>query len=324
MKQPGGPEVLVPGEVETPVPGEGQILVRVVYTALNRADTLQRQGLYPPPPGDSEILGLELSGQVAALGEGVEGFEPGEGVFGLVGGGGYGENALLDAKMAMKMPEGMSFAQAAAISEVFFTANETVFELGRLTAGETLLVHAGGSGVGTAVIQMAKEAGARVLFTAGSPEKIEQAMKLGADEGINYKTHDFAEEVRRLTGGEGVDVIEDFLGASYLEKNISLLKTRGRLIIVALMGGAKTEINLSLVLRKRLEILGSVLRARTLEEKRAVTERFALRWLPKIVSGQIHPVIDSEFPWEQAAKAHQYMEENKNFGKILLKMNEPE
>ena len=318
MKGFGGPEVLALGEAPTPTPKPEDLLVRVRATALNRADTLQRAGKYPPPPGDSEILGLELAGEVEAWGSAVKGFSKGDRVFGLVGGGGYAEYALLDHQMAMRIPKGWDFVQAAAVPEVFFTANETVFVQGGLQKGETVLVHAGGSGVGTAAIQMAHHIGATVYFTAGAPDKIERAMALGADAGINYKTQDFVAEAKRLTGGKGVDVIEDFLGAAYLARNMDALKTTGRLVIVATMGGTKTEIDLNLLMRKRMAIYGSVLRARSLAEKRQVTQRFLERWMKPLESGALKAIVDSTYPLAQARQAHERMESNLNFGKILL------
>ena len=318
---PGGPEVLRISDVPPPEPGPEQVLVRVRATALNRADTLQRKGMYPPPKGDSDILGLELAGDVEGWGAGVEGFSKGQRVFGLIGGGGYAEYALIDHQMAMPIPDGWSYTDAAAVPEVYFTANETVFVLGALQAGESVLIHAGGSGVGTAAIQMAHHIGAKVYFTAGSGEKIERAMALGADAGINYKTHDFAEEIMRLTDGIGVDVVEDFLGASYLSRNISILRTGGRLVLVALMGGAKAEIDLARVLRNRLQVFGSVMRSRSLEEKRAITGRFVERWLEPLVDGKIKAIVDSVFPLEDVVAAHEAMEANQNFGKIILSVD---
>ncbi len=320
MKGFGDPEVLHIGEAPRPEPGPEQILVRVRATALNRADTLQRRGAYPPPPGESEILGLELAGEVASWGSAVTGFAKGQRVFGLVGGGGYAEYALIDAGMAMPIPERWSFLEAAAVPEVYFTANETVFVLGNLQRGESVLVHAGGSGVGTAAIQMAHHIGATVYFTAGSPDKIQKALALGAQAGINYKTQDFAEEIKRLTGGKGVDVIEDFLGASYFARNVASLATNGRLILVALMGGAKAEVDLRALMSKRLKVYGSTLRSRPLAEKRQVTRRFQERWLPAMVQGAIRPIIDSVFPLDQARQAHEAMEANRNFGKIMLEI----
>ncbi len=320
LKAFGGPEVLQIGEVPTPAPGAEQLLVRVRATALNRADTLQRKGAYPPPPGESEILGLELAGEVEAWGPGVSGFKKGQRVMALVGGGGYAQYCLVDKDMAMPIPDGWTFTQAAAIPEVYFTANETVFVLGNLQPGETLLCHAGGSGVGTAAIQMAHHIGAKVYFTAGSQDKIDRAMALGGTAGINYKTHDFAEEINRLTEAQGVDVVEDFLGASYFARNLTCLKTNGRLVIVALMGGTKTEIDLRILQQKRLAIFGTTLRARPLPEKRKVTRRFVDRWLQPLVQGKLKPVIDSVFPMERVQDAHRAMDANQNFGKIILEI----
>jgi putative PIG3 family NAD(P)H quinone oxidoreductase len=321
IREPGGPEVLTIGQVPVPEPGPEQLLVRVRATALNRADTLQRRGLYPPPPGESEILGLELAGEVVSAGSAVSEIRPGDRVFGLVGGGGYAEYAVLDHLMAIPTPAAWTDAQAAAVAEVFFTANETVFVLGGLEKGQSVLIHAGGSGVGTAAIQMASAIGAQVLFTAGGPDKVRRAEALGRGgpvSGIDYKAQDFQLEVMRRTNGQGVDVVLDFLGASYLGRNLAVLKTTGRLVIAALMGGAKSEIDLGLLLRRRLSVMGSALRSRSLEEKREVTRRFRERWWPMLVDGRIQPVIDSTFPLERAREAHEHMEANRNFGKIIL------
>ena len=316
----GGPEVLELGEVPVPIPGPTQLLIDVKATALNRADTIQRQGGYPPPPGESEILGLELAGVVAAWGDEVEGFERGDRVFGLVGGGAYAEQAVIDYRMAMPIPDDWSFEKAAAVTEVFFTANETLFTLGGLRAGESVLIHAGGSGVGTAGTQMAHQAGARVFITAGSAEKIERSKQLGCTEGINYKEQDFAEEIMRLTDGEGVELVQDFIGAPYLESNLSILKTRGRMVMVGLMGGAAAELNMSQIMRKRLQVFGSVMRPQSIEEKIGITKRFVDRWLPLLKEGKIQPIIDCVMPLSQASEAHAYMEANRNFGKIILKV----
>jgi len=316
----GGPEVLKLSEVETPKPKSTQLLVNVKSTALNRADTLQRKGLYPPPMGESEILGLELSGVVEEKGVAVTGFELGDRVFGLVSGGAYAEYAIIDYRMAMHIPEDWSFEKAAAVPEVFFTANETLFKLGCLSSDESVLIHAGGSGVGTAGIQMANNVGAKVFITAGSNQKIEKAKMLGCTEGINYKTHDFAESIKNLTEGKGVDVVQDFIGQPYLEKNCSILKPNGRLLIVGLMGGTKAEIDLGLILRKRLQILGSIMRPLTLKEKISITQRFVDRWLPLLKTGVINPVIDTIMPLEKADEAHRHMESNGNFGKIILRI----
>lgn len=316
----GGPEVLQLDETPSPEPTATQILVDVHATALNRADMIQRRGGYPPPPGESEILGLEIAGTVAGMGRAVEGMAEGDRVFGLVGGGGYAEQAVIDYRMAMPIPNEWTFEQAAAVPEVFFTANENIFTLGRLSAGETILIHAGGSGVGSAGVQISHHAGATVFVTAGTSEKIDNCKALGAVEGINYKEQDFVAEIGRLTDEQGVDVVLDFIGAPYFERNLSILKTKGRLLQVGLIGGSVTEINLSTVMRNRLQIIGSVMRPQSIDEKIAITQRFMERWLPELTRGTLQPVIDTVFPLAQAQQAHEYMEANLNFGKILLKV----
>ncbi len=316
----GGPEVLQLSEVPAPKPTATQLLVDVHATALNRADLIQRRGGYPPPPGDADILGLEIAGTVAAVGRAVEGVSEGDRVFGLVGGGGYAAQAVIDYRMAMPIPDGWRFEEAAAVPEVFFTADENIFTLGELAAGEAILIHAGGSGVGTAGIQISHHAGANVFVTAGTSEKIHKCKTLGAIEGINYKTADFVAEIEHLTGGEGVDVVLDFIGAPYLEQNLSILKTKGRLLQVGLIGGATAEIDLGTLMRKRLKIIGSVMRPQSIDEKIAITQRFVDRWLPELKNGTLKPVIDSVFPLAEARQAHTYMEANRNFGKIILKL----
>lgn len=316
----GDPEVLQLADLPSPEPTETQLLVDVKATALNRADLLQRRGAYPPPPGESEILGLEIAGTVSAIGSQVEGFSENDNVFGLVAGGGYAEQAVLDYRMAMMIPDEWRFEEAAAIPEVFFTANENIFTLGRLTAGETILIHAGGSGVGTAGIQIAKHAGARVFATTGTPEKIQNCITLGATAAINYKQSDFVAEIDRLTDGEGVDVVLDFIGAPYLNRNLQILKVKGRLLQVGLMGGSTTEIDLGVIMRRRLHVIGSVMRPQSLDEKIAITKRFVERWLPELKNGTLRPIIDKVFPLAKACQAHQYMEDNRNFGKIILKI----
>ncbi len=316
----GGPEVLQLADVPSPEPTETQLLVDVKATALNRADLLQRRGAYPPPPGESEILGLEIAGTVSAIGSAVQGFGENDRVFGLVGGGGYAEQAVIDYRMAMVIPDDWRFEAAAAVPEVFFTANENIFTLGRLTAGETILIHAGGSGVGTAGIQIAKHAGARVFVTAGTPEKIDNCITLGATTGINYKRSDFVAEIEKLTDGEGVDVVLDFIGAPYLSRNLQILKVKGRLLQVGLMGGSTTDIDLGVIMRHRLQVIGSVMRPQSLDEKIAITQRFEERWLPALKNGTLRPVIDKVFPLAQVCEAHEYMEANRNFGKIILKV----
>ena len=316
----GGTDVLKIKEIPPPQPTETQLLVDVKATALNRADLIQRRGGYPPPPGESEILGLEIAGTVSGIGENVTAFNIGDRVFGLVGGGGYAEKAVIDHRMAIPIPSDWSFEEATAVPEVFFTANENIFTLGKLTKRETILIHAGGSGVGSAGIQIAHHAGAKVFVTAGTTEKINKCIELGAKAGINYKETDFTDEISRLTNGDGVDVVLDFIGAKYLQPNLNILKTKGRLLQVGLMSGSETDINLGIVMRKRLKIIGSVMRPQSLEEKIAITQRFVERWLPELKAGTLRPIIDTVFTLEQVQEAHEYMEANRNFGKILLKI----
>ncbi len=316
----GGPEVLQLSNVSSPKPTETQLVVDVEATALNRADLIQRRGGYPPPPGESEILGLEIAGTVAGIGSAVKEFNKNDRVFGLVGGGGYAEQVVIDYRMAMSIPDKWSFEEAAAVPEVFFTANENIFTLGQLTSGETILIHAGGSGVGTAGIQIAKHAGARVFVTAGTSEKIEKCMTLGATAGINYKQSDFVAEIEQLTEAQGVDVVLDFVGAPYFNRNLQILKINGRLLQVGLMGGSATEIDLGTIMRNRLKVIGSVMRPQSLQEKIAITQRFVDRWLPELKKGTLRPVIDKVFPLVQAREAHEYMEANRNFGKIILRV----
>ena len=317
----GGPEVLTMVGAPEPDPEPGELLVRVRAAGVNRADCLQRAGTYPMPPGLGNVPGLEIAGEVAGAGPGVESFRAGDRVFGLVAEGGYAEYARLDAGLATPIPDGWSFAEAAAVIEVFCTANETVFELGGLDPGQSILVHAGASGVGTAAVQMAKQAGATVFFTAGSRAKVDRVLALGADHGILYKTEDFVEEVFRLTRGEGVDVIEDFIGADYLARNLSVLKPAGTLLLVGLMGGQVGPFDLGGMLRKRLSIRGFTLRAQSVENKRAIVGRFRERWLPLLAAGSIRPVIHEIVPFAEVRRAHEMMEADRNFGKIILAMD---
>jgi putative PIG3 family NAD(P)H quinone oxidoreductase len=321
----GGPEVLRIAEIPRPEPGPGQLLVRVRASALNRADLLQRSGEYSPPPGESAILGVEIAGEVEARGEGVEGFRPGQGVFGIIGSGGYAEHCLLDAGMAVPVPAGWSWVDAAAVPEVFYTADTTLFELGGLAPGQSVIIHAAASGVGTACIQLAREVGAaRIFCTAGSDEKLVRCRELGAPAeviGINRKTQDFVEEVRRVTGGVGVDVVEDFIGIDYLARNLSILQDGGRLVVVGLLSGWEGNIDLLPVVLRRLQIKGSAMRPRPLADKRAITRKFQERWLPLLVAGRLRPVIDSVFPLEKVAAAHERLESNETFGKIILTLD---
>ena len=316
----GGPEVLTMADAPEPAAGPGELLVRVRAAGVNRADCLQRAGTYPMPPGLGNVPGLEIAGEVAGAGPGVTSFAVGDRVFGLVAEGGYAEYALVDAGLAVPIPEPWSFAEGASVIEVFCTANETVFELGGLREGQSILVHAGASGVGTAAVQMAKQAGATVHFTAGSRHKIDRVLDLGADHGILYKTEDFVEEVLRNTRGEGVDVVEDFIGADYLARNLAVLKPTGTLLLVGLMGGQVAPFDLGGMLRKRLSIRGFTLRAQPVENKRAIVGRFRERWLPLLAAGAIRPVIHAVVPFTEVRRAHELMEADENFGKIILRM----
>lgn len=305
-------------DIPTPQHSTEQLLIRVHATALNRADLLQRRGKYPPPAGESEILGMEIAGEVIEVGQTVKNFKKGDRIFGLVGGGGYAEYCVIDHLMAIRIPDNWTYEQAAATPEAFITANETIFELGELKTGESVLIHAAGSGVGTAAVQMAHHIGAIVYGTASTEEKITKILALGATAVINYKTQDFAEAIKKFTGNKGVDVIEDFIGAEYLTTNLSILKIDGRIIGVGLMGGTHCEIDLGLFQRNRLQMKGFRLRTQAIETKRKFTQRFAERWLPILKSGQIKPIIYCTFPLEQVQQAHQAMEKNLNFGKIIL------
>jgi putative PIG3 family NAD(P)H quinone oxidoreductase len=315
----GGPEVLELAEIETPQPAADDLLVRVRAAGINRADCLQRTGTYPMPQGVSELVpGLEVAGVVEKVGDNVEGFAAGDRVFGLIAEGGYAEYALLDAGLALKIPDSWDFTTAAAVVEVFCTANETVFERGGLQSGESILIHAGASGVGTAAVQMAKHVGATVFFTVGSREKLHKVEALGGDHGILYKSHDFVEEVLRATAGEGVNQVEDFIGADYLMRNLSVLKPLGRLVLVGLMGGSTADFQMGSMLRKRLSILGFTMRAQSVAEKRGIIARLRDRWLPLLAKGTISPIVYATLPLERAGEAHAMMDANENFGKIIL------
>ena len=305
-------------EAPDPRPSDEEVLIRVHATALNRADMMQRMGGYPAQHGASEILGLELSGEVIETGSRVRGLSVGDRVYGLSGGGGYGELATLHESLAMPIPDALTYHEAASIPEVFFTANTAVRTLGETLPGERLLVHAGGSGVGIAAIQIGRLIGAEVWITAGSEEKCERAKELGADLAINYREQGFAEVVREQTDGQGVDVILDVIGRDYWEDNLQSLAISGRLVLVGLMGGAVAETNLGLLMQRRLRVHGTVMRSRPLIERAEITRDYQRHLEPAIVNGEMKPVIDRVFPLSQAAEAHQYMAENRNFGKILL------
>ncbi len=316
---PGGPEVLQVREVDDPVPSPDEVLVEVKATALNRADLLQRLGGYAPPPGvRADVPGLEFSGVVLEAGDRVTGTSPGDRVFGLLSGGGYASRVTTHHLMTMPMPQDLDFVQAAAIPEVFFTAYDALFNHCELQMGESALVHAAGSGVGSAAVQLAHQAGAYVFGTAGSAEKLAKAAELGLDTGINYREEDFVQVVREVTGRKGVNVVCELVGGPYWERNIAAMATQGRMVLVGLMGGDKVETSLGLLMPKRLRVHGTVLRPRPLEEKIALTHQIKRHVLPLIADGRIKAVVDRTFPLEEAAQAHEYMETNANFGKIVL------
>jgi putative PIG3 family NAD(P)H quinone oxidoreductase len=320
IDRPGDETALRIGDAPAPALGAGELRVRVAATAVNRADLLQRQGLYPPPPGASPILGLECAGTVAELGAGVTGWRVGDRAMALLAGGGYAEEVVVHAGSALPVPASLSLEEAAAVPEVFLTAWLNLFELGGLAAGGAALVHGGGSGVGTAAIQLARAAGARVFVTAGSAEKCERCRALGAELAVNYRTESFAERVREATAGRGVDVVLDSIGASYLADNLASLAVGGRLVLIGLMGGAKAEIALGTLLVRRLSVVGSTLRTRPVEEKAAIVARFQARFGDDLAAGRIRPIVDRVLPLEAVAEAHRAMKASEHFGKIVLKV----
>ena len=323
IREPGDEEVLELGDVAAPELGSGAIRIRVASAGVNRADLMQRRGLYPPPPGASEILGLECAGVVEAVGGGVEKWRVGDRVMALLAGGGYAEEVVVDQGSVLAVPDGLSLESAGAFPEVFLTVFLNVFELGGLREGDALLVHGGGSGIGTAAIQLAKIAGARIFVTAGSEEKCARCLELGADWAIDYRPGDFHERVLEETGGRGVEVVLDHVGGSYLERNLRCLAVGGRQVTIGLMGGAKAEINLGALLARRLQLMGSTLRARPLEEKARIVDGFVERFGSFLEAGRLAPVIDSTWDLEQAAEAHRRMASSAHFGKIVLAVNLP-
>jgi len=317
ITSPGGPEVLRIREVPAPEPFGEYVRVRVRAAGINRADLLQRGGNYPAPFGvPADIPGLEFAGEVDAVGPLVRVWRPGQRVFGLAGGGAQAEYILAHEGMLMEIPERLDFSEAAAIPEVFMTAHDALFTQANLRMGERVLIHAVGSGVGTAAVQLVRAAGARPFGTARTPEKLERARALGMEWGTHDR--DFALRVREATGSEGVNVILDFVGSPYLEQNLQVLAPLGRLVFLATMGGTHGPINLGLLMSKRLQIRGSVLRSRSLEEKLSVTRLFATQVLPLVASGIVHPIVDQVYPMAEVAQAHRVMEENRNFGKLVL------
>lgn len=320
LPQFGGPEVMQMGEWPTPEPGPQEIRVQIKATALNRADTMQRRGTYPPPPGESPIMGLEMAGIVVKVGTEVRQWQVGDQVCGLLGGGGYAEMCVTHEDMVFRLPEKLSFEEGAAIPEVFLTAFQALHWLAKVEAGEQVLIHAGASGVGTAAIQLVKLHQAECIVTA-SAGKHATCLELGASHAIDYKKDNFAEVIKELTAGKGVNVILDFIAAPYFQMNLDSLGMEGRLVMLSLIGGIKPkEVNLAPILRKRLQIIGTTLRARSLAYKIALTQDLATQCLPHFESGQLKPIIDSIVPWTEVAAAHQRMEDNLNTGKIILKV----
>ena len=321
ITEPGGPEVLQWLDVPDPVAGPGEVVIEVAAGGVNRADLMQRQGFYPPPPGAPPYPGLECSGRVRSVGEGVTGWQPGDEVCALLSGGGYAEQVAVPQGQLMPVPGSVGVITAAAFPETACTVYANVFSLARLAEGEMLLVHGGSGGIGTMAIQLAKAFGARVACTAGSPRKLARCRELGADVAIDYRTEDFVAAVRAATGGAGADVILDIMGASYLARNLAALATGGRLVVIGRQGGSRAEIDLGVLQAKRASLHATTLRARPAEEKAAVVAAVRANVWPLISAGRVTAVIDRELPMSQAAQAHQVMADGDHIGKILLVPN---
>lgn len=321
VEAPGGPEALVLRDVPDPSPGPGEVSIEIRAAALNRADLLQRRGLYPPPRGASPILGLECAGVVSALGPGTSTLRVGERVMALLAGGGYAEQVAVPEALCMRIPERLSFVDAAAIPEAFLTAREALFTLGRVTPGLTVLVHAAAGGIGTAAVQLARHAGARVIATA-SAAKHDRLTSLGADVLVDYQHEDFADVVLRETEQRGADVVLDFVGGSYWAQHTRCLATAGRLVSVGVLGGAAASVNLGQLLQRRWQLLGLVMRSRSVSDKVAITRAFVRESLPALAEGRLRPVVDRTFALEDVAEAHRVMEKNENFGKLVLQIAE--
>lgn len=318
IRQPGNPDVLVPAERPRPVPGPGDVLIKVAAAGINRPDVMQRRGRYAPPPGASDIPGLEVAGTIDALGPDVRDWRIGDRVCALVSGGGYAEFCAAPAPQCLPVPSGLDFTAAAAIPETFFTVWTNVFDRGRLARGESLLVHGGSSGIGTTAIQLARARGARVFATAGSAEKCAACEALGAARAVNYKTDDFVSVVREATGGRGVDVVLDMVGAEYFARNLDVLAADGRLVEIATQRGATAEINLVAIMQRRLTVTGSTLRPRSVAEKGAIAAALRAEVWPLLESGEVKPIVHATFPLARAADAHQLMESGAHIGKIVL------
>ncbi|WP_461169982.1 NAD(P)H-quinone oxidoreductase [Arthrobacter sp. Z1-15] len=315
---PGGPDALQVQDVPAPVPGPGEVLIDVAAAGLNRADVLQRQGHYPVPAGASEYPGLEVSGRIAAVGDGVEGLSVGADVVALLTGGGYAEQVNVPAGQVLPVPAGLDLISAASLPETAATVFSNLFMAAGVTEGDHVLIHGGAGGIGTMAIQMVAAFGAVPMVTAGSDEKLELARSLGAQVLINYKDEDFVERVREATGGRGADVILDVMGAKYLQRNLEALAVSGRLVIIGLQGGTKAEIDLNLVMRKRLAVIGTTLRSRPAEEKAAIMQAVRKFVWPLVEAGKIRPLVDKTFPLADAGAAHEYFDSGRHTGKILL------
>jgi putative PIG3 family NAD(P)H quinone oxidoreductase len=315
---PGGPEVLQPISLPTPRPGPGQILVKVAAAGVNRPDLMQRAGAYPPPPGHSPLPGLEIAGEVAALGEGVTRWKLGDKVCALVNGGGYAEYCLAEEPIALPIPASLDMVHAGALPETFFTVWHNVFERGRLAPGEWLLVHGGASGIGTTAIQLAKGLGANVIATAGSAEKCRACLELGADRAVNYRTQDFVAAVREATAGKGADVTLDMVGGDYTERNIVAAAEEGRIVQIAVLGGAEAKINIARLMLKRVTLTGSTLRPRSREAKAGFARALKAKVWPLLASGKVKVVLDSTFALSAAADAHRRLEAGAHVGKLVL------
>jgi len=315
---PGGPEVLRPTRRPVSRPGPGEVLLRVTAAGVNRPDLLQREGRYPPPPGTTDIPGLEVAGTVLAVGEAVQGWKQGEEACALVSGGGYAEYCLAPAPQCLPVPRGLSAVNAAALPETFFTVWTNVFERGRLASDETLLVHGGSSGIGTAAIQLGRAFGARVLATAGTVEKCEACRRLGAQRAVNYNEEDFVAVVKEETGGRGVDVILDMVAGSYVPRNLECLAREGRLVLIAFLGGTTAEIDFRPILQRWLTVTGSTLRPRSVEEKGRIARALEREVWPLLESGEVAPVIQATFPLAEAAEAHRLLEAGTHIGKLVL------
>ncbi|GAA4085340.1 NAD(P)H-quinone oxidoreductase [Nocardioides kongjuensis] len=315
---PGGPETLVVTELPDPVPGPGEVLLEVAATAVNRADLLQRQGFYPPPPGASDIIGLECSGTVAALGEGVTGWAVGDQVCALLAGGGYASRVVVPAGQLMPVPDGVDLVSAAALPEVACTVWSNVFMIAGLRPGDAFLVHGGGGGIGTFAIQLAAASGARVFTTAGSAEKLERCRELGAEVAINYRDEDFVEVVRAATDGAGADVVLDNMGAKYLARNVDVLADEGRLVVIGMQGGTKAELDLGRLLSKRGAVIATALRSRPVEGKARICASVVEHVWPLVADGTIQPIVSAVLPLDDVAEAHRMIESGDAVGKVLL------